>query len=226
MISVLEYGSILSVLPPGIMAVYAWKYVRLPLKFVCILILFTALMEGMGYLFFRNGINNLWLFHLFTWVEALLFVCYLYTLTTSRVFRNIYLFSGIAFFTVSACLLFFGEHYLSYNSTQRGIGSIWACLMCFCYFINLLREARIKDLKRFPHYWMVSGFLLYFAGMFLVNLLQNYNMTYNAIAFNIFVTHSILNILLNAVYIFVLYLGLRETAHNWVRRRPFPNGEF
>ena len=199
-----------SILLPGGMVFLLWRRLTLPFRVIGAMVLFTLAMEVLAYLFMIKGINNMPLFHLFTFGEATLFALYYYNIYRKRQLKWIYLalLGGFLLFSIVTVIVF--ERFYNYNSLQRSVESIWAILLCLIFYTDLFNQAKVTNLLHYPHYWMTSGFLLYFAGMLFLNILGDVVLTSDKLSFNAFHIHAILNIFLNIIYTIVLWMGSRE----------------
>lgn len=192
------------------MVLFCWKKIGSAHRVIGGLVLFTLVMEALGWCYSLYGKNNLFLFSIFTWVEGILLIIYYYLLTRSSGYKFLFLVWGLIFIVLSIISLLYGESFDHYNSFQRSAGSIWSSLLCLFFFLYIFQKENIQNLLVYSHYWMTSGFLLYFAGMLFLNLLADYIVTNKILTFNPFFIHSILNIFLNFIYTIVLWLGRRE----------------
>lgn len=207
---VLAIISIFSILLPSGMVFFSLRRLTIPFYFVVALVLFTLVMEGTGYLLWAKGINNMPLFHLFTFLESICIGLYYFYIYRQRPIRWFFLAMLIAFLLFSAVNLLFWEKLTHYNSIQRSVECIWTIFLFFAFYIELFTTLSVTNLSRYSHYWMTSGFLLYFAGTLFLSIVGDTYVQTDLIRFNVFNIHSILNIFLNIIYTIVLWMGSRE----------------
>ncbi len=199
-----------SILLPSGMVFLLWQRLSLPFRVIGAMAIFTLCMESAGYLFMINGVNNMPLFHLFTYGEATLFALYFYNIYRKRQLKWIFLGMLAAFLLFSGITVIVFEHFYSYNSLQRSVESIWAILLCLVFYTDLFNQSKVANLLHYPHYWMTSGFLLYFAGTLFLNIVGNIVLTSYKLDFDAFHIHAVLNTFLNIIYTIVLWMGSRE----------------
>jgi len=200
-----------SILLPGGMVFLFRKRLSLPLRIISALVIFTMLMEILGFSLYKAKMNNMVFFRAYTYVEAtFLFFYYRSIITTPRL-KAFHLFIFIAFLLFSFANLFpwDWENFAHHNSIQRGAECIWAIVLLITFYINIFNTSTDIDLLRYPHFWMTSGFLLYFAGTMFQSILMDTYQTTELIQFDISDIHSYLNIFLNIIYTIALWMGSR-----------------
>ena len=203
--------SLFSILLPSGMVFFTWNRLLLPLKIICCFILFTFLLEIISsYLMFK-GINNMPLFHLFTFGESVFLVLYFQLLSRNKIFRLLITIFLISFLIYSICSVIFVTSLYAHPSSVRYIECILQMILCLFFFADLFGKSEVKNLLYFPHYWMASGLLLYFSGTFFMNIVSDSDLVSDEIGFDVYTIHSILNIFLNIIYTIVLWLGSKES---------------
>jgi len=208
---ILQEISLYSILLSCGMVFFVWNRLLSQLKILALFILFTLLLESIAKSFQLSGINNMPIFHLFTFGESIFLVFYFRSLTENKVYRNVALIVLGAFLIFSICSVVFWVSLNAHPSTVRYIECILQMVMCLFFFADLFQKSEVKNLIYYPHYWMVSGFLLYFSGTFFMNLTGDIAVMTKQMGFNGYVIHSILNIFLNIIYTIVLWLGSKES---------------
>lgn len=196
------------------MVLLFWRRFSFSYKILSILVFFTLVMEILVYTFYSLGINNMLLFRLYTYVEAALLIIYYRSILKTPRQQHFCLFMISAFLLFSVVNLFpwNWENFMHHNSIQRGAECIWAIVLFIVFYISVFNDAVVINLLRYPHFWMISGFLLYFAGTMFQNILTDTYQTTELIQFNIYDIHSYLNIFLNIIYTIVLWMASREST--------------
>ncbi len=207
----LAYVSLFSILLPSGMVFFTWNKLSHSLKIICGFILLTLILEFTAERLNAFGINNFVILHLFTFGECIFLMLYFRSLSQNKVYRNIALIVLVMFllFSISSAVLW--GSFKVHPSTVRSIECILQMVMCLFFFADLFQKSEVKNLIYYPHYWMVSGFLLYFSGTFFMNIVGDIAVMTNQLGFNGYVIHSILNIFLNIIYTIVLWLGSKES---------------
>lgn len=207
----LDKISLYSILLPSGMVFLFKKYLDKPLGIISIFILFTMVLEIVNYALFLNGINNLSLFHLFTLVEYAFIILYFIILLERKTDKWLLGISLFLFIVFSILNIVKYEPLNTYPSNQRVAECILIMLLCMYFFWNLFRKSQITNLIHYPHYWLVSGFLLYFAGTFFLNIVGKIAITTDKLGFYAYDIHSVLNIFLNVIYTTVLWMSKRAS---------------
>jgi hypothetical protein len=168
-------------------------------------------LETVNSILFLNGINNLALFHLFTLIECIFIIFYFGTLLERKTDKWLLSITLFLFIVFSIWNVLKQESLDTYPSNQRVAECILIMLLCMYFFWDLFRKSQIPDLISYPHYWLVSGFLLYFAGTFFLNIVGKIAITTDKLGFYAYNIHSILNIFLNVIYTTVLWMSKRAS---------------
>jgi len=189
------------------MVFFCWKRIALPYRILCVLVLLTLAMEGLGYFLLLKGINNMPLFHFYTYVEAILIAIYYYFVYHGRRIRWVYPGLLALFLIFSFINVLFNEQLTHFNSLQRSVECIWVLMLALLFFVDLFNRSEVPDLIRYPHYWMTSGFLLYFAGTLFFSMVGDIYLSSDKVGFNVFDIHSGLNIFLNLMYTTVVWMA-------------------
>jgi hypothetical protein len=154
--------------------------------------------------------NNMFLFHFFTLCEGVLLLLYFRSFYFEKMIRFVFFTLLIAFSSLVFINLFFFEPIREYPSITRSIECTLIMILCLSFFVRLFKQSDISNLLQYSHYWMVSGFILYFAGTFFMNIVGQLVLQKNNLGFNVYDIHSILNIFLNIIYTIALWMSSRR----------------
>jgi len=207
------YLSMISILAPTFLGVGLFRSLPRELRILAFFVFATCLLEGVVYVAWLYNVNNLGMFHLFTFVEFIFVSIIYYRLLKSiRVVRYAILALGLFFMTASAYILFKQEYFDQYNSTQRGIEQliILVYVLLFLYLFSKRLPEERHLLK--PYFYLSIGWLIYFSGTFVIFL-----DAYGYIDLSRFLNwsvHSVLNIFLNAIYFAVFWMAGRMMRSN------------
>ena len=108
--------------------------------------------------------NNLFLYHIFTPVEYLLFCLIYYRAFESSVLRKSVLWSIIGFVVVCIYLSLFVEPLEINNSYAKVIESLLITVWVLLYFRQLVSADKIINFNKEPLVWISLGLLTYFIG--------------------------------------------------------------
>ena len=202
--------SFYSVLAPTLVGVFLFKSLPRILKHLCILIFSLTAFEFLSLTANKYLGTNLFLFHLFTYIEFGVIATIYYSLSKEILWKRIVLTFTILFVLFSIINLTYFETFIQFNSNQRYVEGIMVLIFCIGYYTKLLREAENIYLEKHPYFWLTSGYLIYFAGtlflfLFSRELMENSDSSYWSL-------HGMLNIFLNLIYVITLWLGSKAST--------------
>jgi hypothetical protein len=155
--------SLLIIAPAIVGAIYFKslpKLARVLWYFIIVTTLLDALASYLGY----YKINNLWLFHLYSYIEfGFISYIYFHLIRRRRVRLLILVMLGI-FLILSLINLFGYEGIKEFNSIQRHIEGFILVLYCVDYLMELAHDKKRNSSWRNPYYMLTIGFLIYFTG--------------------------------------------------------------
>ncbi len=127
-------------------------------------ILATAILDFVASNLAYFGINNLWIFHLYAYMEFGV-ISYLYFHLIRRKSRRVLILGMLVLFMslsiVDLCLY---EGLKEFNSIQRHIEGFILVLYCFEYLFELAHDPERDNSFRNPYYLLTIGFMIYFCG--------------------------------------------------------------
>jgi len=204
--SELDFWSAASAFIPALGALLLFKHTSKTLRILSVFVLINPIQEFAALALAYNGIPNAFVFHLHTVLEFA-FVCIL--------FSKIIQVKWFTYLSITLCICFtifciinalYIEGLEAFNFLPRGIEGILAIIFSVYFFYRLFTAEESLDLLRYPYFWLFAGWLIYFSGTFFLFI---YN---DSAGFDIIfpVIHSVLNILLNLVYTYTLWLGSKK----------------
>lgn len=208
----LIYLSAISILAPTVLGAALFKMLPRELRILANFVFVTCLLEAVAYVASVLYINNLVLFHAFTYIEfGCISFMYFSLFRRIRMVHYAILALSVIFLTISVYLLFAWEYFDHYNSLQRAVEhSIVLMYVLFFFFLFSKRSPTERYLLK-PYFILSCGFLIYFSVTFIVFLDANLYIELNNF-FNLSV-HSVLNIFLNTIYFSVLWIGGKMVRH-------------
>lgn len=205
---VLEYTTIFLVFTTTAVSIYLFNKLQKAFKYLSAFLVFTMLMQIMATYLNLHGYHNLFLFHLYTPIEFIIFSTIFYSISERQPEKNLILYLCISFVVFCIINAFFIESLDSFNSIARGIEGMLAICICIYFFYQLFISETTIDLLKYSFFWLFSGWLIYFSGTFFLYIYFNKSGTTPTYA----IIHSILYIFLNLVYTYVLWLGSRKST--------------
>ncbi len=197
--------STISILLPAIVGVVFFKSLWRPCKILFYFVCITVLLETVGRIMWHYGMNNLFLFHIYSFVEfgAISLIYYLITANKNQKrFIVIFLFVFQGFSVIN--LMF--EDLSGFNSFQRQIEA----LIVLYYLISFLFETSKNDRYNLnnPYLILTFGYVIYFVGtLYLFMYGKRLTEAYGSY----WLIHSSINIFLNIVYSIVFFIKPRES---------------
>ncbi len=193
--------SVLSILPPLVMAVSCYRVSSIPVKIFSYLIFFSTISEFVSLILAKNNINNLPELHLFTIIEASLLLVFFYVLFTNTIVKRTILVVLVLFVISDVVYMLTAGNIWMFNTLFRTIESFILTIAGLGYFYHKLNSHSNIPLEKRPTFWLNSGLLLYFMGncflFMLYNVILSKSHEWNQ---NMWVIHSGLNIASNILY--------------------------
>lgn len=208
--------SLYSILLPSGMVFFRWKINDIPVRIIRALILFTLFIEVFSECYIsdlyqtNNLKNNMFLYHIFTFCEGILLTLYFRTFFQQKWIRNMLLIILTLFSILVLLNIWLWEPLDDYPSIPRMVECILMMVLSIIFFMNVFQQSTVTNLIEYPHFWLVSGLLLYFAGTFFMNLVGQTVLDKKKLGFDVYDIHSFLNIFLNIIYTIVLWMSSKR----------------
>jgi hypothetical protein len=202
-----DFGSIISSIVPATFGLLMFNKLNKTLRFLSVFCIVFCIVDLVFSILGKNGIHNIFIMHLTTPVEFAM-ILHLFVLIAFNKSKILLEFVAIIIFVI---ICSFNTYYLQSinvpNSLARGTEAVVIITLCVNFYYQIFKSDQNINLIQYPYFWLVSGFLIYFSGtlfLFVVTNNKEFNITYPAI-------HSVLYIILNLVYTYVLWLGSRKS---------------
>ncbi|OFZ08497.1 MAG: hypothetical protein A3D92_17555 [Bacteroidetes bacterium RIFCSPHIGHO2_02_FULL_44_7] len=205
MIQTITLLSAISILAPALVG--AIFYARL-LNFARILygfVLFTLVIEIAARILFECSINNMFIFHLFSFGE-LTFIALIYrNLSTGERWKQIILYGFVVFQSFALLNLLFFDNVTHFNAVQRYFEMIFFFVLFGGYVLEKRRITDQLHLRHDPALLLTAGFMVYFLGTFYLFLFGKELLS--GAQNNYWIIHGVFNIFLNLVFVLVFVRG-------------------
>jgi hypothetical protein len=203
LIIALDFISGFSILAPLIVGAIFYSQLMRASKAIFLIVLITFVMEIIVQVLAEAGINNMPVFHLYTFLEFSIILIFYRRLKPSirwNIFTKILFIIFIAFSIIN---LTFNESIFVFNSLQRNIEALLLSIVFVSYLSNFFNVENNSSLRKEPFFIQTAGFMLYFGGtLFLftfgVELLKEGQSYF-------WMIHALFNILLNIIYTHTLW---------------------
>jgi hypothetical protein len=160
-------------------------------------------MEGLVLVYFVVGWNNMFLFHLHSYVEVGLISLIYYSLSDQRTWKRAILVTFSLFVLVSVLNLWFFDELTNFNSVQRYVEVVIVYSMLSAFLLKAVYEPKNKPFLQNPAILLTFGFMIYFLGTLFLFAFGKEILSGNDGKY--WVIHGIFNIFLNGMYTLVLW---------------------
>lgn len=160
------------VIPLAVLAAYSHKMPR-PLKMLVWYLALALLAGNISSEMARNGINNLWVIHIYTVAELLLLLLFFGFLMPDPLSLKVFLGVGVVFPLYCAVNAVFLQSPFIFNTYTRPLGAAICIILCVVYWWR----SPVQEARRWgnvPENWIVAGIFIYFSSAFFVFLFSNY----------------------------------------------------
>jgi hypothetical protein len=198
----------LSIIFPFGMAIWRYKYLPTSGKVLyAYLWVSIIIFEIAAWYTSLNGIQNHFLFNIFSPIEFLLLSCiYWLEFKTLRFRRILVVIVSLIFsFQVGSNIIFW-ESFNRFNSVANALPNLGLMLFVILYFYELLMEQKIIKLSTFPMFWISSGVIFYVSINFFLFIFGEFVM-FNS-SEEIYNLDAIIQAISNITYRIFLTIGL------------------
>lgn len=178
------------------------------LKILGVFVFIMAIFEVVNNIHLHYGINNMYMFHLYSYIEFLVISCIFYSLFQSKRLKISVILSLVCFYIFSIVNLIKWESIVDFNSNQFAFEAVLIFFYCIGYYSELLQRPIVMHLEKNPEFLLVSGYFIYFSGTFMLFVSSKELLLTNNEGY--WILNSILNIILNTTYALVLWLGKKR----------------
>lgn len=201
-----------SILLPAAFGAIFYRHIPKPLRTLAILFFFSVATEVNGYACFLLKMNNMPIFHLYTFFHyAIIILIYLQLFQTILI-KRILLLSLVAFSCFVIIDMTLITSIFEPNSLSRTVESILIILTTVAFMLEQRRSNHFVTRQKRAYTLLTIGLLLFFTGTILVSVYSDQLM--DSQLYSIWVIHSVLNIALNILYTVVIWnsIGLRRSS--------------
>ncbi|MCG8576579.1 MAG: hypothetical protein MI810_17000 [Flavobacteriales bacterium] len=180
------------------------------LKILGAFVLITLGLEIFSATLSYGGNNNLWIFHIHSYLEVLCFAGIFYLIFEKSPLRHVCLVVIALFFAFGISYVLYHQSFYQFNSMERGVEGILMLLLCILFFGRLLLKLDVPNLLAYPYFWFATGLMIYFSGTLFLFLYASKYLAMGDITY--WLIHSLLNILLNIIFAITIWKGKKWTS--------------
>jgi hypothetical protein len=150
-----------------------------PLMLIFIYCLLYAILEIIAWYYALHGLQNHFLENLSTYLEVILISYFYYCVIVNPTRKRIILIlTSLALGLVLWSHFGTGRNFNVIDSYARSIGNITLIASALIFFFQLFNTLEVKNLFTYSYFWIGIAVLIYFSGIFFVNIFAEY-ITFN-----------------------------------------------
>lgn len=172
-------ASITVILPIIVGSITVKKSKHNPLNTIFIYCVVYAVFEVIAWYYALNGLQNHFISNIFSYIDTAFWGIYFYQILQNTLSKRIVIVLSIATFII-IMYSHFGTHrdFNRIDSFAQSISNLSLIAMSLLFFYQLLNNLDTKDLLSYPHFWICVGVLVYFSGVFFIDIFAEY-ITFN-----------------------------------------------
>ena len=180
---------------------------------LCVLLSVTFWMELSVYWLYANGIEFVWIYHIYVLFEYTLLCIYFMQITSKKYHRVIQVSIGV-FVVASLSISYWYYQFKSFPGANINTAGVLLCVLC-TYALMTLDIRRYDAIFKHPDFWISLGLLIFYGGTFFSNGLYSYLYTIDPVqAKKLFaIINKPLNLILYSCFIigFICAIPRRST---------------
>lgn len=201
----------MSILLPTISGAFNYRRLFSFARILYFFVLFTFGVELSARILYEFDINNMFLFHFFSFGEVT-FLCLIYrNLIPDERWKRYILQGFILFQTISILNLLFFEDITHFNSVQRYFEMLIIYTLLAKFILRAITEEARKPFLKDPAILLTLGFMIYFLGTLFLFIYGNDILSGDLN--NYWIVHGVFNIFLNLIFSLVFFAARIEKFH-------------
>lgn len=150
-----------------------------PLNTIFIYCIVYAIFEVIAWYFALNSLQNHFITNIFSYIDIIFWGIYFYQISQNTLTKKIVIILSITTFIIVLWSHFeTNRDFNRIDSFAQSIGNLSLIAMALLFFYQLLNNLDTKNLLTYPHFWICVGVLVYFSGVFFINIFAEY-ITFN-----------------------------------------------
>lgn len=150
-----------------------------PLKIIFIYCVVFSIYEVVGWTYALNGWQNHFISNTISYTDVIFWGYYYYMIIINKRYKNaIIVLASIALILITWSHSGIGKDFNRIDTFAHSITNISMIAIVLMFFYQLLNNLAIENLFKYPHFWIAIAVLIYFSGIFFMDIFAEY------IAFN------------------------------------------
>lgn len=193
-----------SILVPAIVGIFLFNRIEGPLRLIILFVWITFVLEAFVYYLTEIQSNNMFLFHIHTYVEFIFLALFYRSLFRTVQEKRSIDFLIFGFLVFSAINMISYESILEFNGLQRHVECVLITLIAGYYLFDVYqRKKRIGT-----HIFLSWSLLVYFNGILFLFIFGKQVLSTESGA--LWIWHGVLNIILNFSFVISLFKSGRR----------------
>lgn len=198
---------------PALLGCLLFNKLKIEFKILTIYLIIFSLVEGVGHFLGLQKINTLFLIHIFSPIELILYTFIFNIHFQNWLPKNIIPIGLIIFTTLSILNSIFIQPINTFPTYFLYLEFTTLILLSLTYFYQVFTELKVEKLWEDGMFWFSTGLLFYYSGTMILFLSSNYlNKTYpDAFAFFYSLVQGICHLLIYSLFIVAIWMGRKKS---------------
>jgi hypothetical protein len=171
--------SLILILPIFIGFINIKEIKNTPFSIIFTYCVFYLILESISWFYALNKLQNHFIDNISIYVEIIMIGLFYFKVISNPIQKKIIL----SITTISVILILWsnlgtGRDFNRIDSFASSIGNIGLIAIALIFFFQLFNNLEVKNLFIYPHFWISIAVLIYFSGVFFVNVFAEY-ITFN-----------------------------------------------
>ncbi len=174
---IVYFSSLILILPLIIGGINIKEVKQSPLKVIYTYCILHSIYDILAWVYALNGWRNHFISNTISYTDIIFWGYYFYKIIEVKSLRYA-LIGLVSIALILVTLSHIGADYNKINSSAQSITNITLITIALMFFYQLLNSLEIGNLFIYPHFWIAVAVLIYFSGIFFINIFAEY-ITFN-----------------------------------------------
>ncbi len=169
------FASSMLILPLIIACLNLKEINKSPLKVIFIYCVVFSIYEVVGWIYALNGWQNHFISNTISYTDVIFWGYYYYMIIINKRAKNaIIALVSIALILITWSHSGIGKDFNRIDTFAHSITNISLITIVLMFFYQLLNNLAIENLFKYPHFWIAIAVLIYFSGIFFMDIFAEY----------------------------------------------------